>query len=108
MSLNISRLHKDVNSGYGTLQCYVGIGGCPGSAPGYGDAGYCDPEHIWSDTSVSPHYYTSRLDSGILGAPYLIVATYPFTVRCVLDVNISRIKYYAKKILMVASIHPQL
>ena len=87
----------DWNTGYGTLRCNP-VNSCPGAAPGASDADRGYPNHVWSSGYEGSNYYNSYLNNGTLSAPYLVVPTYPFSVRCVLDLEYSNFKKIGRHI----------
>ena len=85
----ITVVFVNMNLGYGTLQCYPGVGSCPGA-----QNSNCYPNHIWSGEYRDTGYYSGfQLNGGTLyregtcDSTGKCIYTHAFTVRCVLDLN---------------------
>ena len=80
------------SSKYGAARCGDYGGGCQGSI-----FGNCHANHVWSSSQVGSYYQIYQLNGGYFGynentcgntGKYGKCAlTYPFSVRCVLDLN---------------------
>ncbi len=79
----------DQNSGYGALRCYNLSGGCPGA-----NGNNCYPYHVWTGTPNGSNYYSPNLQNGTLYPTNNNLPTNAFTVRCVLDLNLTPCNKY--------------
>ena len=87
------------NAGYGTLHCLRSMDGCPGAGTGTYWANRCHPYHVWSGTEGSSAgiYKLAELVSGIFSLKGACstgecIYTITGTVRCVLDMNLFKLK----------------